>query len=63
MGDDFKNTQENIYSVTELRSKVEEVKITDLPEEYLRLEYPEEWKMIQEAKKSDLRTALIFFRN
>jgi len=49
--------------VTELRSKVEEVKITDLPEEYLRLEYPEEWKMIQETKKSDLRTALIFFRN
>ncbi|EWG06861.1 MAG: hypothetical protein ASUL_07814 [Candidatus Aramenus sulfurataquae] len=63
MWDDFKNTQENIYSVTELRSKVEEVKITDLPEEYLKLEYPEEWKMIQETKKSDLRTSLIFFRN
>ncbi|MCI2414660.1 MAG: hypothetical protein MPF33_05340 [Candidatus Aramenus sp.] len=47
----------------ELRSKVEEAKITDLPEEYLRLEYPEEWKMIQETKDRDLRIALIFFRN
>jgi len=37
----------------QLRKKNEEQTLYDLPEEYLRIEYPEEWKRLTKMKLID----------